>query len=191
MESDELDRLRQSFRSMLDKRALPLEGLKDLAATLFLTCFATIAKCEETLANRQIPTAELELHAQELSWSIEAGNVLAFIDFLAALPVRFEQARQAGVVAVKSDGGKNAAAAKQKKLQPVKEYALKLANEGNYRSRRSAAIGIKDRVSEFQLTTIGRALMPDQAQRTVEGWLKELGYVPNARRKEESDPKLE
>jgi len=156
-----------------------------------LTCFATIAKCEETLANRQIPTAELELHAQELSWSIEAGNVLAFIDFLAALPVRFEQARQAGVVAVKSDGGKNAAAAKQKKLQPVKEYALKLANEGNYRSRRSAAIGIKDRVSEFQLTTIGRALMPDQAQRTVEGWLKELGYVPNARRKEESDPKLE
>ncbi len=117
--------------------------------------------------------------------------MLAFIDFLAALPVRFEQARQAGVVAVKSDGGKNAAAAKQKKLQPVKEYALKLANEGNYRSRRSAAIGIKDRVSEFQLTTIGRALMPDQAQRTVEGWLKELGYVPNARRKEESDPKLE
>lgn len=191
MESDELDRLRQSFRSMLDKRALPLEGLKDLAATLFLTCFATIAKCEETLAHRQIPTAELELHAQELSWSLEAGNVLAFIDFLAALPVRFEQARQAGVVAVKSDGGKNAAAAKQKKLQPVKEYALKLANEGDYRSRRSAAIGIKDRVSEFQRTTIGRGLMPDQAQRTVDGWLKELGYAPTARGRGKSDPRRE
>ncbi|WP_343661096.1 hypothetical protein [Ralstonia sp.] len=181
MESNELDRLQQSFRSMLDKRAFPPERLKDLAATLFLTCYATIAKCEETIATRQIPAAELGLHAQELSQPLEAGNVLGYIDFLAALPERFEQARQAGVVAVKSDGGKNAAAAKQKKRQPVKEYALKLANEGNYPSRRNAAINIKERVSDFQLRTIGRGLMPDQAQRTIEGWLKELGYARKVR----------
>lgn len=176
---------------MLDKRALPPEGLKDLAATLFLTCFATIAKCEETLANRQIPAAELELRAKELSRSLDAGNVLGYIDFLAALPERFKQVRQAGVVAVKSEGGKTAAAAKQKKLQPVKEYALKLANEGSYRSRRSAAIDIKERVSEFQRKTIGRSLMPDQAQRTVDGWLKELGYVPTVRGKGMSDSRRE
>ncbi|MGA3845969.1 hypothetical protein ACI2UC_20320 [Ralstonia nicotianae] len=181
MEPDDLDRLRLSFRAMLDKRALPEEKLKGLATSLFLACYATMAKCEEALANREISDAELACHAQELSRSLEAGNALGFIDFLAALPERFKQARQAGVVAVKSDGGKKAAEAKKAKLEPVKEFALELANEGNYPSRRNAAINIKERVSEFHRQIVGRCLMPDQAAKTIDGWLKDLGYAPKSK----------
>ncbi|MCL9851195.1 hypothetical protein RSP673_011155 [Ralstonia solanacearum P673] len=183
MESDELDRLRQSFRSMLDKRALPPEGLKDLAATLFLTCFATIAKCEETLANRQIPAAELGLHAQELSRSLEAGNVLGCIDFLAALPVRFKQARQAGVSAVKSEGGKRARAAREIKAEQVRKYALDLANEGKYPSRRNAVEKIKDRVMARYLDVMGKPMSVERAHKTIDKWLKDLGFVPTPRSK--------
>nr|CUV28867.1 conserved protein of unknown function [Ralstonia solanacearum] len=183
MESDELDRLRESFRSMLDKRALPPEGLKDLAATLFLTCYATIAKCEETLANRQIPAAELGLRAQELSRSLDAGNVLGYIDFLAALPERFKQARQAGVSAVKSEGAKRARAARESKAEQVRKYALHLANEGKYPSRRNAAEKIKARVSARYLEVMGKFLSDERAQKTIEGWLKDLGFVPTPRPK--------
>lgn len=183
MESVDLETLRLSFRSMLDKRALPEEKLKDLASTLFLTCYATMAKCEEALANREIPDAELALHAQELSQSLEAGNVLGYIDFLASLPERFKQARQDGVATVKSESGKKARAAREAKLKPVREYALQLANDGKYPSRRNAAEKIKTQVSARYAEVMNKPLTEGNAQDTIEDWLKDLGFIPTPRQK--------
>ncbi len=76
-----------------------------------------------------------------------------------------------------STGGKAAA----KKFQPLKDLAIKLVHEKNppYKSRRDAAIKIKDKIIEE-----GRNLSPqvslskDQAVTTITRWLKDAGILP-------------
>ncbi|WP_052738383.1 hypothetical protein [Robbsia andropogonis] len=74
----------------------------------------------------------------------------------------------------------NGASAKDKKLDPVREYAIDLAKQKSYPSRRQAVLGIKEDVLTFAATIDGVSMSRDQAETTIGTWLKKAGYTPSA-----------
>jgi hypothetical protein len=177
MKSDDFDRLRLSYRSMLDKRDLSTEQLKALAAALFVACYATIAKGEEVLAHRDISESEIANHIRGLSESLEQGNVLASLDFLAELPARFEAAREVGKVTFKSESGETAVAGREAKRKPVRDYALNLANKSTARTKSGVLDEIVDDVMDFYLKATGSRLSADRGRATISEWLLKAGFV--------------
>ncbi|CAG4908291.1 hypothetical protein [Paraburkholderia saeva] len=81
---------------------------------------------------------------------------------------------------IKRRESKKGAAAKSEKLAPVRQFALSLANDGNYPSRRQAVLAIKCRVLEYVRSLEGISMSEHQAETTIDGWLKNLGYTPSA-----------
>ncbi|MDE1714524.1 hypothetical protein PWG14_18640 (plasmid) [Chromobacterium amazonense] len=62
---------------------------------------------------------------------------------------------------------------RSKKWTPVRDYAVRLAKQGKYRSRRHAAASIEAAVLEFAKSQ-GLSMTSDEANRriTIESWLK-------------------
>ncbi|PYE23147.1 hypothetical protein C7410_10844 [Paraburkholderia silvatlantica] len=81
-----------------------------------------------------------------------------------------------GKIAISKQG----AQARARKLEPVREYAVSLAQEKSYPSRRQAVLAIKDRVLERAKGLDGVSMSADQAEKTIDGWLKKSGYTPSA-----------
>lgn len=181
MNTDTIDGLRSSYRSMLDARNLSPDQLKDLAAALFVTCYATVTKCEESLADRDIPAAETAGHVSTLQATLDQGHVLASLDFLADLPARFKAAREAGEVAASSKSGKRAVDAKEKKLQRVRKYALDLANASAGWTKTDVLDEIVESVKANYLKVTGRP-MTGRGRATISGWLKEAGFIELSKR---------
>lgn len=121
-----------------------------------------LSKYRDGLALQQkaIELSELELNVYEKHVSIQEG----MIGYLERQPI---------------EKAKKAKAAQDAKWEPIRQYAIGLANEGNYPSRRQAVLAIKDRVIEHA-KTIGVSMKAQQAETTVDGWLKDLGYAPSA-----------
>ncbi|WP_087723365.1 hypothetical protein [Pandoraea sp. PE-S2T-3] len=69
--------------------------------------------------------------------------------------------------------------AKREKFAPVRQYALDLANRGSFPSRRQAVLAIKSGVLAFAKTLDGVSMSEQQAEKTIDGWLKDLGYTPS------------
>lgn len=185
MKPNPIDSLRLSYRSMLDARNLSPDQLKDLAATLFVTCYATIIKCEESIANRDVPASEIADHVRELSPSLNQGNVLPSLEYLEELPKRFAAARIAGIAATKSKSGKNAVAARVKKTDAVRKYALDLAQASKERTKTGVLDEILDAVKTRYQSSVGRP-MTDRARATISGWLLEDGFVELSKRSDTS-----
>lgn len=80
---------------------------------------------------------------------------------------------------IKRREAKKGAKAKDEKLEPVRRFALKLASCGNYPSRRQAVFAIKADVLDYARTLDGVSLSEQQAEKTIDGWLKDLGYTPS------------
>lgn len=81
---------------------------------------------------------------------------------------------------IKRRDAQKGASAKSQKLDPVREYAVQLANEKTYPSRRQAVLSIKDRVLIYANSLDGISMSSDQAFTTIDGWLKKAGYTPSA-----------
>ncbi|KGC80080.1 hypothetical protein DO71_4587 [Burkholderia pseudomallei] len=81
---------------------------------------------------------------------------------------------------LKRRNAQKGANARSKRLEPVREHALLLANEKPYPSRRQAVLAIKDRVLTYANSIDGVSMSPDQAFDTIDGWLKKSGYTPSA-----------
>lgn len=81
---------------------------------------------------------------------------------------------------IKRREARRGAKAKDEKLEPVRQFAFKLANDGNYPSRRQAVFAIKVDVLDYARTLDGVSLSEQQAEKTIDGWLKDLGYAPSA-----------
>lgn len=81
---------------------------------------------------------------------------------------------------IKRDMAQNGAKAKDEKLEPVREFALNLANDGSYPSRRQAVLAIKTRVIDYAHAIEGVSMSEQQAERTIDGWLKKSDYTPSA-----------
>jgi hypothetical protein len=79
-----------------------------------------------------------------------------------------------------TEKAKKAKEAQDSKLDPVREYAWKLANEKPYPSRRQAVLSIKDAVLTYVKSIEGVRLSPTQAQTTIDGWLAKRGFKPTA-----------
>ncbi|PYE23148.1 hypothetical protein C7410_10845 [Paraburkholderia silvatlantica] len=75
---------------------------------------------------------------------------------------------------IKRREAKKGAKAKDEKLDPVRQFARKLANDGNYPSRRQAVFAIKADVLDYARTLDGVSLSEQQAEKTIDGWLKEM-----------------
>jgi hypothetical protein len=112
------------------------------------------------LQQKAIGLSELELNVYEKHVSIQEG----MIGHLERQPI---------------EKAKKAKAAQAAKWEPIRQYAIGLANEGNYPSRRQAVLAIKDRVIEYA-KTLGVSMKAQQAETTIAGWLKDLGYTPSA-----------
>ncbi|BET09405.1 hypothetical protein [Pandoraea sputorum] len=69
--------------------------------------------------------------------------------------------------------------AKREKFAPVRQHALELANCGSFPSRRQAVLAIKSAVLAFATTIDGISMSEQQAEKTIDGWLKDLGYTPS------------
>ncbi|MFM0451690.1 hypothetical protein PQR21_14985 [Paraburkholderia nemoris] len=77
-----------------------------------------------------------------------------------------------------TENAKKAKEAQDSKLDPVREYAWKLANEKPYPSRRQAVLSIKEAVLAYAKSIEGVRLSPTQAQTTIDGWLAKRGFAP-------------
>ncbi|WP_152608095.1 hypothetical protein [Burkholderia sp. A9] len=185
MKPNPIDSLRLSYRSMLDARNLSPDQLKDLAATLFVTCYATIIKCEESIADRAVPASEITDHARELSASLTQGHVLPSLEYLAELPDRFASARVAGIKATKSESGRTAVGARDKKILAVRKYALDLANASKARTKTGVLNEILEPVMAHFLSSTGRP-MTSRGRATVSNWLLEDGFVELSKRPDTS-----
>ncbi|HDR9236404.1 hypothetical protein [Burkholderia vietnamiensis] len=93
--------------------------------------------------------------------------------------VKYRQAKEALSMAPTQLARKGAAARKER-LDPVRQFALQLANAGSYRSRRQAVLAIKDRVVSHARSLLNISMSEQQAEKTIDGWLKDLGYTPSS-----------
>lgn len=85
-----------------------------------------------------------------------------------------ESLLQSELKAFASEGGK----AKAAKYRPLKELAAKLVNANNFKSRRNAAMKIKQEIiAESKKLNI--PLSEAQAEITITNWLKEMGLPAN------------
>lgn len=123
-----------------------------------------------------------------------AGEKIISGDFNKALPYIGDALKLIGAASVRSideieslalqDGKqyapKKGAEAKKAKLAPVRKRALELAKEGVYPSRRQAVLAIKGAILEYAKSIEGISMSADQAEKTIDGWLKEGGYTPSA-----------
>ncbi|WP_261546081.1 hypothetical protein [Burkholderia multivorans] len=122
----------------------------------------------------------------KLESSIDRLSYLPLADLESLVADGDDLARQIAAIGVKiSDeikrrDAKKGANAKSQKLDPVREYAVKLANEKSYPSRRQAVLAIKDRVVEYANSLDSVSMSADQALNTIDGWLKRAGYTPSA-----------
>lgn len=66
--------------------------------------------------------------------------------------------------------------AQDAKWEPVRDFAWKLANNKNYPSRRQAVLAVKNEVIDYA-RTLGLVMSLTQAETTIDGWLKERGFV--------------
>ncbi|WP_374625092.1 hypothetical protein [Pandoraea sp.] len=78
--------------------------------------------------------------------------------------------------AIRKEFGSLGGLAQAARFEPIQKHAVELANLGRYKSRRNAAMGIKDSVLEFA-NKKGIKMSPDQAVTTISGWLKDGGYT--------------
>ncbi|WP_186247301.1 hypothetical protein [Burkholderia gladioli] len=78
-----------------------------------------------------------------------------------------------------SERGRRGGEARDEKFDPIRQFALKLANDGAYPSRRQAVLAIKTQVVDHAIS-MGVKMSHQQSQTTIEGWLKDLGYTPSA-----------
>lgn len=74
---------------------------------------------------------------------------------------------------------KNGKASQDAKWEPLRKFALSLANEGNYPSRNQAVLAIKDKVLE-KAKEIGVSMAHQSAGDRIDKWLSKLGYTPYA-----------
>ncbi|MBU9196000.1 hypothetical protein KTD33_15855 [Burkholderia gladioli] len=74
---------------------------------------------------------------------------------------------------------KKGAATKDEKFDPIRKFALNLANDGSYPSRRQAVLAIKEQVLTYA-NSLGVSMSVQQSDKTIDGWLKDLGYTPSA-----------
>lgn len=70
--------------------------------------------------------------------------------------------------------------AKRGKFDPVRQFALDLANRGHFPSRRQAVLAIRGDVLAYAQTIDGLSMSEQQAEKTIDNWLRELGYTPSA-----------
>ncbi|WNC88819.1 hypothetical protein RI103_14035 [Paraburkholderia sp. FT54] len=108
----------------------------------------------------------------------DAANLLV-LDLEKKSSVKYRQVKAALTVMPRQFALKGAAAKKEKR-EPVRRYALQLANEGNHRSRRQAVLAIKDLVIAYATTIPGASMSAQQAEKTIDGWLRDMGYTPSA-----------
>lgn len=66
--------------------------------------------------------------------------------------------------------------ARSKKMRTVGDYALQLANEGNYRSRRQAVKAIAPAVRKYAKEESGVDLSEDRLEKTIDEWLSARDY---------------
>ena len=88
-----------------------------------------------------------------------------------------EEAEKHALTEMARKGGEG----KKAKYQPLKELAIQLVSEGNFKSRRNAAISVTQKVIEHG-RRIGIPLSEDQATQTITGWLKDAGLPANISR---------
>ncbi|MGZ7175994.1 hypothetical protein ACXKTX_20455 [Burkholderia gladioli] len=80
---------------------------------------------------------------------------------------------------IKRREAKKGAEAKDEKFEPIRQFALNLAESGAYPSRRQAVLAIKEQVLTYA-TSLGVSMSVQQSDKTIDGWLKDLGYTPSA-----------
>jgi hypothetical protein len=76
-----------------------------------------------------------------------------------------------------STRGKSGASKRNARYEPLREFARKLATEGKYRSKRSAALSIKEPVFN-KAKELGIYLSEQQAEKTLTSWLDEIQFPP-------------
>jgi hypothetical protein len=74
-----------------------------------------------------------------------------------------------------STRGKSGASKRNAKYEPLREFARKLATERKYRSKRSAALSIKDQVFK-KANELGVSLSDSQAEKTLTRWLGDIPF---------------
>lgn len=102
-------------------------------------------------------------------WMLRASENVSWMMFLSESEQSPEQYRREFA----SSGGRG----KKNKYQPLKDHVLTLAKGKNYPSRRNAALSMKDAVL-IKARELGIPLSPDQACKTIEGWLIRAGWFP-------------
>jgi hypothetical protein len=112
--------------------------------------------------------------------ALESGNHHAAVTFM-LMAERFlgqaERAYRGPKISAKKGGSAN-----RSRFEPLMQYAVDLANQGDYPSRRQASLGILKRVVD-EAKRLGITLTLDEgnAQKTIDGWLKKKAYVARPR----------
>jgi len=90
-----------------------------------------------------------------------------------------QKAFENGMTAAGSAKGRKARAARDAKLDPVRQHALALASRGNFKSYRNASLSIAEEVKVFAERESGERLSLEQLkEKTIPGWLKRGGWTP-------------
>ncbi|NUA28662.1 hypothetical protein [Cupriavidus basilensis] len=163
-----------TLRNQFKSRQLTREKLLDLVA-LFCACthfalldideFGDLLDATEKQAREN--RAKLELAVRTVVDLQRHGDILT-----AALKEAPSKVKR--VLAQKGAKAKNA------KLEPVKALAVKLASEKPYPSRRQAMLSIKAAVVDYANSLDGVSMSATQAEKTIDGWLKNAGFTPSA-----------
>jgi hypothetical protein len=156
---------KQELVNLLGKALCAILAMSEAAAKAHKKCYEVLEQHYETMLSLPNPTLLMlqELQRKEMEkLKIEAARNQGISEALKELSTK---------------GGKAAA----ERYNPLKELAEKLVTEKTppYKSRRDAAIKIKD-----QIIAEGKSLSPqvilskDQAEITITGWLKDAGILP-------------
>jgi hypothetical protein len=75
-----------------------------------------------------------------------------------------------------SSQGQNGARGRDARYEPLREQTKRLAQEGNFKSRRNAAMSIAPEIIK-RSKELGLNMSEAQAPLTIAGWLKDMGFA--------------
>lgn len=139
---------------------------------------STMGKADENQLLRELVCviADLIEGKQTLPSVLESAGYVSGVEQSA-----LERGVSIGDKITKRAQAKSGGHAKARRNKPVKEYAVRLANEGRYQSINDAAKEIAEPVLEFSKKN-GAHLSEERIEKTIAEWLKHEGWKPFIKR---------
>jgi hypothetical protein len=114
--------------------------------------------------------------ADEAGLQLRAWNQVASAAFQLGTLEGFVMVEPA-MAFIQASRGSEAAKTRNEKYTPLREHAVNLARQGSFRTKRQAALGVKEAVLA-EASKLGIYLSEQQAERTITTWLEKLAFGP-------------